>query len=87
MGRVASSIENSLIESYWSTGQRELLDRASEGTRMQLWSAMFKWIAGFWNPRPRHASLCDVSAADYSALHTATEIRHDYRAKTVRETG
>lgn len=27
MGRVASSVDNALIESFWSTMQRELLDR------------------------------------------------------------
>ena len=26
MGRVASSVDNSMIESFWSTMQRELLD-------------------------------------------------------------
>ena len=33
MGRVASSVDNALIESFWSTMQRELLDRQHWSTR------------------------------------------------------
>lgn len=74
MGRVASSVNNALIESFWSTMQRELLDRTSWDSRTQLASAMFEWIEGFYNPRRRHTSLGNLSPADYEALHTAAEI-------------
>ena len=42
MGRVASSVDNALIESFWSTMQRELLDRHDWDTRTELASAMFE---------------------------------------------
>lgn len=58
MGRVASSVDNALIESFWSTMQRELLDRSSWRSRTELASAIFEWIEGFYNPRRRHTSLC-----------------------------
>lgn len=74
MGRVASSVDNALIESFWSTMQRELLDRTTWDSRTQLASAMFDWIEGFYNPRRRHTSLGDLSPTDYEALHTAAEI-------------
>ncbi|MGB3373535.1 MAG: IS3 family transposase [Microbacterium sp.] len=74
MGRVASSVDNALIESFWSTMQRELLDRTSWDSRTQLASAMFEWIEGFYNPRRRHTSLGNLSPAEYEALHTAAEI-------------
>ncbi|WP_196215797.1 IS3 family transposase [Microbacterium sp. ZXX196] len=74
MGRVASSVNNALIESFWSTMQRELLDRTFWDSRAQLASAMFEWIEGFDNPRRRRTSLGDLSPADYEPLHTATEI-------------
>jgi len=74
MGRVASSVDNALIESFWSTMQRELLDRTSWDTRTQLASAMFEWIEGFYNPRRRHTSLDNLSPADYETLHTTAEI-------------
>ncbi|MBD9699552.1 IS3 family transposase [Flavimobilis sp. GY10621] len=74
MGTVASSVDNALIESFWSTMQRELLDRTSWDSRTQLASAMFEWIEGFYNPRRRHTSLGGLSPADYEVLHTAAEI-------------
>ncbi|WP_434970079.1 integrase core domain-containing protein [Microbacterium sp. bgisy207] len=67
MGRVASSVDNALIESFWSTMQRELLDRTVWDSRAQLASAMFEWIEGFYNPRRRHTSLGNISPADYEA--------------------
>lgn len=74
MGRVASSVDNALIESFWSTMQRELLDRTSWDSRTQLASAMFEWIEGFYNPRRRHSSLGNLSPAECEALHPAAEI-------------
>lgn len=74
MGRVASSVDNALIESFWSTMQRELLDRTTWDSRTQLASAMFEWIEGFYNPRRRHSSLGNFSPAEFETLHTAAEI-------------
>jgi len=57
MGRVASSVDNALVESFWSTMQRELLDRRSWTSGTELASAMFEWIEGWYNPRRRHSAL------------------------------
>lgn len=81
MGRVASSVDNSMIESFWSTMQRELLDtRAVWDTPEQLGSAIFEWIEAWYNPRRRHTSLEMLSPVDYehqrkahSGLHTTAE--------------
>ena len=48
MGRVASSVDNSMIESFWSTLQRELLDRQRWSTCAELASAIFEWIEGWF---------------------------------------
>jgi len=40
MGHVASSVDNALIESFWSTMQRELLDRQHWSSRIELASAI-----------------------------------------------
>ena len=74
MGRVASSVDNALIESFWSTMQRELLDRATWDTRAELGAAIFEWIEGFYNPTRRHTALRDehgrsLSPARFEALH------------------
>ena len=47
MGRVASSVDNALVESFWSSMLRELLDRRSWASRTELASAMFEWIEGW----------------------------------------
>ncbi|WP_426561340.1 IS3 family transposase [Angustibacter sp. McL0619] len=70
MGRVASSVDNTMIESFWSTMQRELLDVRSWDSQEQLASAIFEWIEGWYNPRRRHTSLGDLAPAEYEALHT-----------------
>ena len=72
MGRVASSVDNTMIESFWSTMQRELLDTQSWSTREQLASAIFEWIGAWYNPRRRHTSLGMLSPHEYETLHTAT---------------
>ncbi len=79
MGRVASSVDNALIESFWSTMQRELLDRHSWNSRVKLTSVIFEWIEGFYNPRRRHTSLTDehgrsLSPVMFEALHIRAEI-------------
>ncbi|PPK89489.1 transposase InsO family protein [Kineococcus xinjiangensis] len=70
MGRVASSVDNGLMESFWSTMQRELLDRRAWSSRAELASAMFEWIEVFYNPRRRHSGIGYLSPAEYEALHT-----------------
>ena len=65
MGRVASSVDNTMIESFWSTMQRELLDTRTWDTRELLSSAIFEWIEAWYNPRRRHTSLGDISPIDY----------------------
>lgn len=74
MGKVASSANNALIKSFWSTMHRELLDRTVWDSRAQLASTMFEWREARYNPRRRHTSLGDLSPADYDASHVAGEI-------------
>lgn len=75
MGRVASSVDNTMMEmmeSFWSTMQRELLDRQQWATRDHLATAIFEWIEAFYNPVRRHSGLDYLSPAAFDALHTAT---------------
>jgi putative transposase len=68
MEKVASSVDNALIESFWSSMQAELLDRQSWTSRVQLASAIFEWIEGWYNPQRRHSSLGMVSPAHFEQL-------------------
>jgi putative transposase len=58
-----------MIESFWSTMQRELLDTRTWDTREQL-SAIFEWIEAWYNPRRRHTSIGNLAPAVFDALHT-----------------
>ncbi len=73
MGRVASSVDNALMESFWATMQRELLDRSRWQTRDELALAIFDWIEGFYNPTRRHTSIGSLSPADYEAAYSDAE--------------
>jgi transposase InsO family protein len=70
MGRVASSVDNTMMESFWSTMQRELLDRRTWSSREELASAIFEWIEGFYNRVRRHSGLGYRSPNDFEDLHT-----------------
>lgn len=72
MGSIGDAYDNAAAESFFSTLQRELLDRQRWSTRAELASAIFEYIEGWFNPRRRH-SYCDMlSPNDYEALHTNT---------------
>jgi len=46
-----------MIESFWSSMQRELLDIRTWPNPDVVASAIFEWIEAWYNPRRRHASL------------------------------
>jgi putative transposase len=71
MGRVSSRVDNSLIESFWSTMQQELLDRRSCATKAGLGSATFEWIGAFYNPRRRHSAVGCLTRTEFEDFHTA----------------
>ena len=73
MGKVASSVDNALIESFWSTMQRELLDRRDWDSRAELATAIFEWIEGWYNPSRRHSSLDMLAPHEFETLHTAAQ--------------
>ncbi len=73
MGRVASSVDNTMMESFWSTMQRELLDTQRWRTQDELASATFEWIEAWYNPRRRHTSLGMIAPHEFETLHTAVD--------------
>jgi putative transposase len=70
MGRVGSAYDNAMMESFFSTLQRELLDRKQWQTRKELASAVFEWIEAWYNPRRRHTAIEYLSPVDYERLYT-----------------
>lgn len=72
MGRVASALDNAMIESFFGTLQLELLDRRTWATRAELARAIFEWIEGWYNPRRRHTSIGGLSPLEYERRRQAT---------------
>ncbi len=62
-----------MMESFWSTMQRELLDTQRWSTQEELASAIFEWIESWYNPRFRHTSLAMLAPHEYETLHTAAD--------------
>ena len=73
MGRVGSAYDNAMMESFFSTLQRELLDRSPWQTRRELASAIFEWIEAWYNPHRRHTALAFLSPVDYERLYRPAE--------------
>jgi len=73
MGRVGSAYDNAMMESFFGTLQRELLDRRKWGTRKELAGAIFEWIEAWYNPHRRHSSIGSLSPVDYERLYNAAE--------------
>ena len=71
MGRVASSVDNTMMESFWSTMHRELLDTQRWTTQEELASAILEWIEAWYNPQRRHTSLEMLAPHEFETLHTA----------------
>jgi len=72
MGRVASALDNAMMESFFGTMQLELLDRKTWGTRAELGRAIFEWIESWYNPRRRHSALGQISPVDYERRPAST---------------
>ncbi|MFI7300763.1 integrase core domain-containing protein, partial [Streptomyces sp. NPDC050121] len=71
MGRVGSSYDNALAESFFATLKRELLYGARWLTRSEARMAVFAWMA-WYNRRRRHSALGYRSPVDYERQHATT---------------
>lgn len=57
MGSIGDCYDNSMIESFWSRMQVELLDRKKWNTRLDLANAIFEYLEIWHNRRRRHSQL------------------------------
>ncbi|MCD4536590.1 IS3 family transposase [Nocardioides sp. cx-169] len=57
MGSIGDCYDNSMIESFWSRMQVELLDRKKWNTRLELANAIFEYLEIWHNRRRRHSQL------------------------------
>lgn len=57
MGSVGDCYDNSMVESFWSRMQVELLDRRKWKTRCELANALFDSLEIWHNRQRRHSQL------------------------------
>ena len=72
MGRVAS-VDNTMIESFWSKMQRELLDTQPWDTKVQLSQAIFEGIEAWYNPRRRLTNINDLAPDAHQQCAAASD--------------
>lgn len=71
MGRVASGVDNTMMESFWSTMQRELLDLPPVLDSSRVGVGDLRMDRGLLPPPRRHSGLGYRSPAEFEAQHTA----------------
>lgn len=72
MGSVGDCYDNSMIESFWSRMQVELLDRKKWKTRVELANAMLDYLEIWHNRRRRHSQLGWLSPIEFERVNTIT---------------
>lgn len=72
MGSVGDCYDNSMIESFWSRMQVELLDRRKWKTRVELANAMFDYLEIWHNRRRRHSQLGMLTPVEFERTNTIT---------------
>ncbi|MGB8651596.1 MAG: integrase core domain-containing protein [Mycobacteriales bacterium] len=69
MGSVGDCYDNSMIESFWSRIQVELLDTK---TRVELANAIFDYLEIWHNRRRRHSQLGMLSPIPFERSQSTT---------------
>lgn len=69
LGTVGDAYDNAMVESLWGRMQSELLNTKKWSTRLELSTAMFDWIEGFYNRTRRHSALGNISPIEFERRH------------------
>jgi putative transposase len=70
MGSRGDAYDNAVAETFFATLKKELVNRRSWQSRLELQSAVFEYIEAFYNRRRRHSTLGMVSPAEYEQTQT-----------------
>jgi putative transposase len=65
MGSVGDCFDNSMMESFFSSLEAEVLDRYRFQTRHEARTEIFSWIEGWYNAHRRHSGLGYVSPREF----------------------
>jgi putative transposase len=74
MSRKGNCYDNAPVESFFASLKRELIHRCPFATREEARSAVFEWIAVWYNRKRRHSSLGYVSPEQFEQQHHPPEM-------------
>ena len=70
MGSRGDAYDNAVAETFFATLKKELVNRRTWRSRLELRSAVFDYIEAFYNRHRRHSTLGMVSPAEYEQTQT-----------------
>jgi putative transposase len=73
MGAKGSAYDNAVIESFFSTLKRELVNRYSWPTKADARVAVFEWIEAFYNRSRLHTTLGNLSPSEFENIALSRE--------------
>jgi putative transposase len=73
MGSKGSALDNAVVESFFSTLKRELVDRYSWPTKADLRVAVFEWIEVFYNRTRLHTTLANYAPEEFENLSLSNQ--------------
>ena len=65
MSKKGDCYDNAMMESFWATLKAEGCDKKLFSSRKQAKTAIFEYIASYYNRKRRHSSLGYISPVDY----------------------
>jgi putative transposase len=68
MGSRGDAYDNAAAETFFATLKKELVNRRTWPSRLELQSAVFEYIEAFYNRQRRHSTLNMLSPANYEQL-------------------
>ena len=68
MGEKGSALDNAVVESFFSTLKRELVNRYSWPTKADARVALFEWIEAFYNRTRIHTTLGNYAPEEFETL-------------------
>jgi len=68
MGSKGSALDNAVVESFFSTLKRELVNRYSWPTKADARVALFEWIEAFYNRQRIHTTLGGYAPEEFENL-------------------
>jgi putative transposase len=73
VGRIGSSQDNAVAESFWATLKRELISRYRFASRAEARRAIIAWI-NHYNVRRRHSTLGNVAPLEWELRHFGAQL-------------